>query len=91
MIKLIEGKLYLLNMKFGKINAFYAGKCDACFDRKCDCCDRKIANAHYFYVPTSGETTYKDCQNGQFAETLLIGSTCINKIVEQVESENPIA
>ena len=79
-MKLVEGKKYIINFKWGKVKAFYDGTCDSLQGQECSCCNKECERGHLFKVPSTDSTTFEECQNGAYSEYLPVGNTCIKKL-----------
>ena len=79
-MKLVKGKKYTINFKWGTVKAFYDGECDSLQAQQCSCCDRECENGHLFKIPSTDNTTFEECRNGACSEYLPIGNTCIKKL-----------
>lgn len=74
-----KGKKYAITAWGCTDNYFSEGKVKG-FDTTCDCCGKRVVNPYGFLLPTTENTTYEECINGNFTSHIFFGASCIKKI-----------
>lgn len=81
MLQLSEGKKYNVTFNWGTYKGiYYNGYCNSLNGQECYCCNHPKNAGHLFKVPSNDNTTYEECEEGQFKEQVVIGNICIKKL-----------